>query len=367
MNLTEKVKNLPMTPGVYLMKDSLGNIIYVGKAKALKRRVQSYFQDSNSHSPKVKRLVKNIRDLDYTLTDTEFEAFMLECTLIKELKPPYNKKMKNPLAYTYIVIRTDGQRRRIEVTPDLGDGAERSDGRLFFGPYTSRSTVERAIQGVLESYSILCSNPHSKKASLCLNHSLGLCIGMCAGGEALTIYNRIMDDFVALLDGTDLRILEGMEQRMAAAAENYNFEVAAKYRDYIGAVRSLLQKEKVIEFAGANQRIAMVEPINDQILKLLLLQGNRILFQTKLELEYFRNASLQAEITTIIKDVFRGHNFTGSAAVSRYEIDEAQIIYSYLKGSSCNHIIVSEEWLAPENDTVIDDAVREMLLNCYAV
>ncbi|MFF2017890.1 GIY-YIG nuclease family protein [Paenibacillus sp. NPDC058177] len=367
MNLTEKVKNLPLTPGVYLMKDSLGNIIYVGKAKALKRRVQSYFQDSKSHSPKVKRLVKNIKDLDYTLTDTEFEAFMLECTLIKELKPPYNKKMKNPLAYTYIVIRTESDRRRIEVSYDPGDGAEQGDERLLFGPYTSRSTAERAVQGVLESYSILCSNPHSKTASLCLNHSLGLCIGMCAGGEALDTYNGIMDRFVSLLDGTDMSILEGMEQRMADAAENYNYEAAAKYRDYIGAVRSLLQKEKVIEFAGANQRIAMVEPINDRTLKLLLLQGNRILFQTKLESEDFSNASLQTEITTIIRDNFRSSPLQRSADISRHEIDEAQIIYSYLKGNSCSHMIIREEWLTPENDAAINDAVREMLLNCYAI
>ncbi|MFF2911622.1 GIY-YIG nuclease family protein [Paenibacillus sp. NPDC057934] len=366
MNLTEKVKNLPLTPGVYLMKDSLGNIIYVGKAKALKRRVQSYFQDSKSHSPKVKRLVKNIKDLDYTLTDTEFEAFMLECKLIKEIKPPYNKKMKNPLAYTYIVIRTDGNRRRIEVSYDPGDGVKQGDRRLLFGPYTSRNTVERAVQGVLESYSILCSNPPSTKASLCLNHSLGLCIGMCAGGESLAVYNGIMDRIVALLDGTDISVLEGMEQRMAAAAENYNYEVAAKYRDSIGAVRSLLQKEKVIEFAGANQRIAMVEPINNQTLKLLLLQGNRILFQTKLESEYFRNASLKAKITTIIRDNFRKSPLQRSGDISRHEIDEAQIIYSYLKSSSCSHIIIRDEWLNPENEAIMDESVGEMLLKCYS-
>ena len=109
MELKEKIKNLPSSPGVYLMKESRGGIIYVGKANNLKRRVQSYFHNSKSHSPKVEKLVKHLTDFDYLITDTEFEAFMLECQLIKQLKPLYNKKMKNPLSYTYIVIQMDDE------------------------------------------------------------------------------------------------------------------------------------------------------------------------------------------------------------------------------------------------------------------
>ena len=110
MNLTEKVKNLPSSPGVYLMKDSRGSIIYVGKSKHLKQRVQSYFQNSKNHSPKIIKLVNHLKDFDYILTDTEFEAFLLECQLIKEIKPIYNTQMKNPLSYAYIVIKRRWQR-----------------------------------------------------------------------------------------------------------------------------------------------------------------------------------------------------------------------------------------------------------------
>jgi len=140
------------------MKDGLGHIIYVGKAKQLKRRVKSYFQNSKSHSPKVKQLVRNIKDLDIILTDTEFEAFMLECKLIKEIKPMYNRKMKNPQAYTYIVIEADDKMRSLEITYDPAD----QKGNHIWGPYTSRSTVERAVQGIKESSKILCSNPSFK-------------------------------------------------------------------------------------------------------------------------------------------------------------------------------------------------------------
>src|SRR5574342_306414 len=111
MNVKEKVKQLPLTPGVYLMKDQQGTVIYVGKAKSLKKRVQTYFQNTASHPQKIKKMVANVDDFDYILTDTEFEAFMLECKLIKELKPQFNKKMKSHLGYNFIAIKTDGPYR----------------------------------------------------------------------------------------------------------------------------------------------------------------------------------------------------------------------------------------------------------------
>lgn len=350
--------NLPLTPGVYLMKDGHGHIIYIGKAKQLKRRVKSYFQNSKSHSPKVKQLVRNIKDLDIIHTDTEFEAFMLECKLIKEIKPMYNKKMKNPQAYTYIVIGADEKIRSLEITYD----PVAQEGAQIFGPYTSRSTVERAVQGIKESSRILCSNP-SFKNSLCLNHSLGLCIGMCAGGESAAKYNEIMDKIIALLNSTDSNILKEMEQRMTEAAEHYDFETAAKYRDYIGAVNFLIQKEKVIEFAQENQNIAILEAMNEQTLKLILLKGNRILSHTKLPYDQPNITHLQAAIKSEIISTFQSEPNQTPVAISRHDIDEAQIIYSYLKSSYCSYIIVLEEWFAaePENLSNLDAAVDELL------
>lgn len=339
------------------MKDGLGHIIYVGKAKQLKRRVQSYFQNSKSHSPKVKQLVRNIKDLDIILTDTEFEAFMLECQIIKDIKPMYNKKMKNPQAYTYIMIGADDQIRSLEITYDPAD----VEGHQVFGPFTSRSTVERAVQGIKESTRILCSNP-SFKNSLCLNYSLGLCIGMCAGGEAAVQYNKIIDRIIGLLNGTDSSILTDMKQRMTEAAENYDFETAAKYRDYIGAVRFLINKEKVIEFAEANQNIVILEAMNEQTLKLILLKGNRILSHTKLQYDQPDITGLQAVVTTAIIEVFNQESGSDEhTVISRHEIDEAQIIYSYLKSSSCSYIVIPEEWLTAQNHSSLYTAVDELL------
>jgi excinuclease ABC subunit C len=201
--LPDKVKNLPLTPGVYLMKDSQGQILYVGKAKNLKNRVQSYFRNSKHHSPKIKKLVKHLRDFDYILTETEFEAFMLECQLIQNMKPLYNRMMKSPQSFIYISISLTGKYRKIDIAYNHIE----KDGKVYFGPFTSRSNVERALRGLKECFKLNCNNPNGKN-SACLNYSLGSCLGRCLGGPAEQQYNEILDRFIGFMKGTDMSILE---------------------------------------------------------------------------------------------------------------------------------------------------------------
>lgn len=356
INLQEKVKNLPLSPGVYLMKDSLGQIIYVGKAKNLKNRVQSYFRNSKSHSPKVKKLIMHLKDFDYILTDTEFEAFMLECNLIKELKPTYNRLMKNPQSFIYIVIDMDKEYRNIEITYRTPE----NDGKLYFGPYTRKSTVEKAIQGIKECFKINCNNP-SRKNTACLNYSLGLCIGMCLGGSAVQQYNEIIDKIIGFLQGKDMGMLKEMEQMMLVASEKYDFEAASKYRDTINAVKSLLDKEKVIEFTEKNNNIVMIDYVTDSTIKLFLIKRTTVLFSHKYLLEDKSIEQLGQQIKTNILTCFSSKELNSSIGVSRDEIDEAQIIYSYLKSDNCRYVIMPEEWLEPEKNFNIDLSLNKLL------
>ena len=188
--------------------------------------------------------MKNIKDFDYILTDTEFEALILECQLIHKLKPMYNSMMKTPKSYTYIVINLNKDFSSIETT-SLKD---ENDGNYYFGPYTSKNTVEKAIQGLKEFLKIDC--PYTSKRNIpCLNYTLGLCIGMCLGKLDVTNqYHAILTNIIALLNGTDKSILKDMKKKMLYASENFDFETAAKYRNYIEAITSLLKKEKVIKF-----------------------------------------------------------------------------------------------------------------------
>lgn len=362
MHLKEKAKNLPLSPGVYLMKDSLGHTIYVGKAKKLKMRVQSYFQDQNSHSKKVKKLVQNIHDFEVIQTDTEFEAFLLENRLIKEIKPFFNSRMKSPQTYPYIVIRTKNEMRVIEITnyPQYTNDVV----PLIFGPYTSKNTVVTAIEGIKEIFQINCSQP-SKKNAPCLNYSLGLCIGMCLGGPAVEQYERIMDRIIDLLNGRDNSILEEMKQKMTLAAENLDFNKAAKYRDYIDAVEHLIRGKKVIKFAKSTKNMIVIEPLTDNIIKVFYIRGNQLLHMEKYNLEMNAMAQLKTKILFQILASYKGKKTKLSPKIEQHELDEAQIIYRHIKGSSCHHLVIPQKWVSENHTVNLEEALTDWITQWF--
>jgi excinuclease ABC subunit C len=352
MELKEKVKNLPSFPGVYLMKDSREQIIYVGKAKNLKNRVRSYFQNSQSYSQKIIKLKASLKDFDYILTDTEFEAFMLECKLIKEIKPHFNRMMKSPQSYIYIRIRIDTSYQRIEIckSPDKSDS-------LYFGPFTSKHTVEMALQGIKEFYMISCSTP-SNRNTPCLNYSLGLCIGMCMGGAALDQYNDSINKIIGLLKGIDQSLLVAVERRMIDASEKFKFEEAVKYRNTLEAIHSLLTKEKVIEFTESKKNMVVIESLTDCTFKLFLIRKNKILFSEK-----YKWSEVESEYETIktnLLTLFKTKE-VNSSKISRDEIDAAQIIYSYLNSSHCRYIIIPEQMLDVKYTAKLDIKLNKLL------
>lgn len=353
MDLKEKVKNLPLTPGVYLMKDSAGQIIYVGKAKNLKNRVRSYFQHSKAHSKKTQKLVSTLKDLDYILTDTEFEAFLLECQLIKEIKPFFNRKMKNPQNYSYIVVKMDERYPSLEVTNVYIE----NDGNLYFGPFISKFAVEKAVQGIKEFFKISCSS-RSSGGSPCLNHSLGLCIGLCTGKVSRENYDKILNRIIALIKGNDLSPLAEMEGKMAAAAGQLDFELAAKYKGYLEAISFLHYKEDVIDFAEANQNIVTIEFLDEGSFKLFLIKGNRVLYSEKYSLE---GTDVDATVKSNILTFFKGARDETPLIVHKEDLDEAQIIYSYLTGNHGSYALIPDAWLTMQDHTLMDDAILKLL------
>jgi excinuclease ABC subunit C len=360
MDLKEKAKNLPLSPGVYLMKDSLNHTIYVGKAKKLKMRVRSYFQDNKNHSQKVKKLVQNIRDFEVIQTDTEFEAFLLENQLIKEIKPFFNSRMKSPQTYPYIVIRSSNKMREIEMINSPYRTDDTAYPSLIFGPYTSKNTVGTAIDGIKEIFQINCNQPSNKNVA-CINYSLGLCMGMCLGGPAVERYERIIDKIISLLNGTDKSILEEMQQKMNLASENLDFKKAAKYRDYIDAVQHLIRGKKVIKFAQSTKNIVVIEPLAESIMKVFLIQGNQILYKEKYDLKTLDIEQLKSKVLSQIQSCYRLKKRNPSPKIEQDELDEAQIIYSYLKRSSCRHKVIPKKWLNANHSIQLEQTLTEWL------
>jgi excinuclease ABC subunit C len=355
MHLKERANNLPLSPGVYLMKDKLGHTIYVGKAKKLKLRVQSYFQNQKNHSQKVKKLVQTINDFEVIQTDTEFEAFLLENQLIKEIKPIFNSRMKSPQTYPYIVIRTKNKMREIEITnqPDHTNDST----SLVFGPYTSKNAVVTAIEGLKDFFQIKCSKP-TKRNVACLNYSLGLCIGMCLGGPAVEQYEKTIDKIIGLLKGADKSILDEIKQKMNLASENLDFKTAAKYRDNLDAVQYLTRGKKVITFAKSTKNIVVIEPLAKSIIKVFYIQGNQVLHKEKYDLNTQGIEQLKLNILFQIQASFNVKKKNSSHKIEQDELDEAQIIYNYLRGSSCRHMVIPQKWLNANNIEEINQSLN---------
>lgn len=251
-DINEQLKKLPERPGVYLMKDKNGNIIYVGKSKLLKNRVTSYFRGFNSHAPKVQTMVVNIKEFEYIVTDTEMEALILEQTLIKKYQPRFNIALKDDKQYPYIKVTIGEDFPRVFMTRKIY-----KDKNLYFGPYTNVYAVKKALESIHKVYPIRKCNKKLKKSGdrPCLNFHIKQCIGPCKGDVNKEVYRAYIDEIILILKGKQESFVNLLETKMKEEAMNLNFEKAAEYRDLIGGMKSLTEKQKVISTPDVNQDI----------------------------------------------------------------------------------------------------------------
>lgn len=242
--LRKKAMALPLNPGVYIMKNKDKKIIYIGKAKALKNRVSSYFGSHSNHSLKVIRMVENVDDFDYILCDTEFEALVLECSLIKQHMPKYNILLKDDKGYNYIKITKEEFPRIREAKQMLDDNA------TYIGPFVSTFSVKNAVEETLRIFKLpQCNKKFPRdynKSRPCLNGFMGICCAPCNGRITKEEYTSAINDATAFLKGGAKKSVEEMERRMYEYSEAMEFEKAAKLRDRIKAIKNLEEKQKVV-------------------------------------------------------------------------------------------------------------------------
>lgn len=243
--LRRKAMALPLQPGVYLMKDESGHIIYIGKAKKLKNRVSQYFGSDLNHSEKVRQMVARVDTFDYIVVGSEFEALVLECALIKQHTPKYNILLKDDKGYHYIRVSPPPYSRLSEAKQTADDGAR------YIGPYMSSYAIKQAVDEANKIYSLsTCSRPlaYGKKGGErpCLNHHIGQCCAPCTGKVDPDAYQERVDEAVEFLTRGSTKTLATLQQRMEEAAERLDFEQAARLRDRIAAIKRLSEKQKVV-------------------------------------------------------------------------------------------------------------------------
>lgn len=241
--LKEKVKDFPRLPGVYLMKNEVEKIIYVGKAKDLRARVRSYLTDSKDHSPKTRLLVRNIRTIDTILTKTEVEAFLLEASLIKKHRPRYNIRLKDDKSYPFIRISMADRFPRLYLARKV-----KKDGSLYFGPYTSGTAVWGTIHFLNRTFQIRdCKDAFmASRKRPCMTHQIGRCKAPCVDLVSHDEYSEDVKQAVQFLRGKDKQIVRDLTKRMHQASDEERFEMAAKLRDSISAVKAVLERQAVV-------------------------------------------------------------------------------------------------------------------------
>ena len=239
----EKVREFPVQSGVYLMKNVAEKIIYVGKAKNLRNRVRSYFTDSKDHSAKTRYLVQNISDVDYIITKTEVEAFLLEASLIKKHRPKYNIRLRDDKAYPYIRLSWSDDYPRLYLSRKV-----KRDGSLYFGPYTSGFAVQGTIRFLNRTFKIRdCSDAvFNTRKRPCMTHQIGRCTAPCVDYISKEDYKGEVEGAKLFLKGQNKKVIKALSERMKLAATEEKFEVAARLRDSLESVKAILQKQHVI-------------------------------------------------------------------------------------------------------------------------
>ena len=268
-DISEELKKLPKTPGVYMHKDSLGEVIYVGKAVNLRNRVSSYFRTSQT-DPKVRAMVSNVAEFEYISCATEMEALLLECNLIKKYMPRYNILLKDDKSYPYIEITTNEEFPRVISTRRL----ER-DGNRYFGPYSDAGAVKRILGMIDEMYMFKkCRQQEFKKGVRpCLNYFIGKCPGVCTGEADKSEYNEKIGEVIDILSGRDSAVMARLKADMEKASEEMRYEDAARYRDYMKSLRSL----------GETQRATMIKDRDADVLVPVIAQKTGVVARYKVE------------------------------------------------------------------------------------
>ncbi|MGN1467725.1 MAG: excinuclease ABC subunit UvrC [Ruminococcus sp.] len=336
--LRKKAMALPLSPGVYIMHDKSGKIIYIGKAKALKNRVSQYFGSQNNHPEKVRRMVDNVDDFEYIITDSEFEALILECSLIKQHTPKYNILLKDDKGYSYIRISND-KWRRISYTLQ-----KQEDGAVYIGPYKSSYYVKNAVEEAVKIFKLPTCNkkfPEDfRKGRPCLNFHIKQCMAPCTGRISFKEYDESVNQAIEFLKGGSSQSIKQLTKEMNIASEKLEFERAARIRDKIQAVKNMATKQKVV----ANK-------IKDQDVIALVSDGEKGCFQ----IFRFENGSLVDRESFIVNGVTGQEEEISEFIVSYYtmrsdlpknvtldrEISDAEIIEKWLSEKRGNRVYIT--------------------------
>ena len=329
-NIQEELKKLPGKPGVYLMHDEKDAIIYVGKAISLKNRVRQYFQSSRNKGAKIEQMVTHISRFEYIVTDSELEALVLECNLIKEHRPKYNTMLMDDKTYPFIKVTVNEPFPRVMMARRM-----KKDKAKYFGPYTSAGAVKDTIELIRKLYHIRsCNRSLPKdigKERPCLNYHIHQCYAPCQGYISREEYRKSIDEVVRFLNGNYDPILKELEEKMLDASENLEFEKAIEYRELLASVQKIAQKQKITDTAGDDRAIiAMASEGEDAVVQVFFIRGGRLIGRDHFYLKIAENDTKSEILSSFIKQFYAGTPYIPAELMLPEEIEDQEIIEEWL-------------------------------------
>ena len=335
-NIQEELKKLPDKPGVYILKDENGEILYIGKAVVLKNRVRQYFQPSLNASPKVLEMVSRVREFEYIVTGSELEALILECNLISKYKPVFNILLKYGKHYPYIKVTLNEEYPRILMTRTV-----EKDGARYFGPYTNATAVRETIALLKKLFPLkLCKKVlprDAQKGRPCLNYHIRQCLAPCQGDVNKEGYMSLMKDVCLFLGGKQDEIIKKLEKQMREASDAMDFEKAISLRDKIASIRHIAEKQKVLSNTDIDQDvIALASGRTDSCVQVFFIRGGKLIGREHFIFEGYGEAENMELISSFVKQFYSASSFIPEEVILQRGINDADVVEKWLseiKGS----------------------------------
>lgn len=329
-DIQEELKKLPGKPGVYIMHDETDAIIYVGKAISLKNRVRQYFQSSRNKGVKIEQMVTHIRRFEYIVTDSELEALVLECNLIKEHHPKYNTMLMDDKTYPFIKVSTNEPFPRVMLARKIA-----KDKAKYFGPYTSAGAVRDTIDLLHKLYHIRSCNRSLPrdigKERPCLNYHIKQCDAPCQGYISQEEYGKAVAEVVRFLNGNFDGILKELEQKMQEASDALEFEKAIEYRELLNSVKKISQKQKITDSRGEDRDIlAAATSGEDAVVQVFFIRGGRLIGRDHFYLRIVKGERIGNILDSFIKQYYGGTPFVPGELMVQEELEDAALIEEWL-------------------------------------
>ncbi len=329
-NIAEELKKLPDQPGVYIMHDSKDAIIYIGKAVSLTKRVHQYFQASHDEGIKKAQMVKQIARFEYIVTDSELEALVLECNLIKEHRPKYNTMLRDDKTYPYIRVTLGEDFPRV-----LFSRQQKKDKSRYFGPYTSAGAVKDTIELMNKLYQLRTCNRSlprdTGKERPCLNYHIHQCMAPCQGYISKEEYCKRVDGALEFLNGNYAPILKSLEEKMLDASDKMEFEKAIEYRELLGSVKQIAQKQKITHNDGEDKDIiAMAADDRDAVVQVFFVRDGKLIGRDHFYVRIGNDDTRAQILTTFIKQFYAGTPMIPKEIMLPQEIEDPEIVGEWL-------------------------------------